>query len=223
MVLLNYEWDWPGAYRELQKAAQLNPNSSMIHLYLASYYRTVARIDDAVREAKLAQQLDPVSPLAHRNLGWLYVFAGRYADAEQELKKCLDLDPHFPATRSYLVRVFDQERMFLPAKAEMELDLRDHGENESADQLDQIYRKNGYEKAKRYYFESWIKAAKSPAYDIATWHALLGNKRKALDSLELSYRRRENHMNKLKVNSYFDNLRSEPRFQRLLKDLQLAE
>jgi hypothetical protein len=51
----------------------------------------------------------------------------------------------------------------------------------------------------------------------------LGNKEKALDYLELSYRHRENHMNKLKVNSDFDGLRSEPRFQQLLKNLRLAD
>jgi TolB-like protein/DNA-binding winged helix-turn-helix (wHTH) protein len=226
VIRLNYDWDWPGAYTELQKASELDPNDSMIHVYLVSYYRTVGRIDDAVREAKLAQQLDPTSALAHRSLGWLYVFAGRYEDAEPELKKCLELDPHFFATHSFLFRVYEREKMLSRAVSEMEQDLRANEQYALAEGLHRIYQRSGYQKARKYYLELKIKNSikyKVTAYDFAVWYALLGNNEKALDYLELSYRHRENHMNKLKVNSDFDGLRAEPRFQQLLKNLRLAD
>lgn len=225
-ILLNYDWDWPAAYAELQKAADLDPNNSDTHLRLVSYYRTVGRVDDAAREGKLAVQLDPVSPRTYRSLGWLYLFAGQYENAESEFKKCLEFDPNFPSVHAGLFYVYDHKKMFPSAMSELLVQARTSQKNDLAETLDRVYHEKGYEEARKSYFESELKDALKNEPDpffAAGEYALLGNKGKALDYLELAYRQRSNYMTQLKVNFYFDGLRSEPRFQHLLERLRLAD
>ena len=60
-------------------------------------------------------------------------------------------------------------------------------------------------------------------HHIAIEYALLGDKQRALDYLEQAYREHSNHMTDLKVNSYFDSLRGEPRFQKLMREMRLTD
>ena len=223
-ILLNYDWDWDGAHGELQRAAELDPNNSDMHLRLASYYATVGRLDDAERETKLALALDPVSRAAYRNLSWIYLATGHYPEAEKTIKTCVELDPNFPTANASLRFLYDHEKMFDMAVSAMRDEARVDKEYALAENVENIYHKSGYEHAKQYYLAAKIDKAvheKSTAFFIATLYANMGNTTKALDYLEQAYHRREG-INRLKVTPEFAALRSEPRFQQLLKNMKLA-
>lgn len=223
-ILLNYDWDWDAARNELQRAAELDPNNSDMHLRLASYYATVGRLDDAERETKLSLALDPVSRAAYRNLSWLYIATGRYTEAEKTLKTCVELDPNFPTAHAALRFLYDREKMYSSAVAAMRDEARVEKDYALAENVEAIYRKSGYEQAKQFYLAAKLDKAvqeKASAFFIATLYANMGNNAKALDYLEQAYHRREG-INRLKVTPEFDALRSEPRFQQLLKNLRLA-
>lgn len=223
-ILLNYDWDWPAAYAELQKAVELNPNNLETHFRLASYFRTVGKVDLAAQELQLAQKLDPVSFRTHSTLGWLYLYAGRYDDAEAYLQEGVALGPDYPYDHFGLFKVYDHKKDYPQALAELQKFLAIQKLTGIAEGVDKMYRTHGYQRAKRYYFEQYLAQdlkKKAISYFIASDYAALDNKEKALDYLELAYRERSNYMNQLKVHSYFDNLRSEPRFQQLLKELNL--
>jgi TolB-like protein/DNA-binding winged helix-turn-helix (wHTH) protein/Tfp pilus assembly protein PilF len=223
-ILLNYDWDWDAARGELQRAAELDPNNSDMHLRLASYYATVGRLADAERETKLALALDPVSRAAYRNLSWIYLATGHYPEAEKTIKTCVELDPNFPTANASLRFLYDREKMYDQAVSAMRDEARVDKEYALAENVEAIYRKSGYEHAKQYYLAARIDKAvqeKSPAFFIATLYANMGNTTKALDYLEQAYRRREG-INRLKVTPDFADLRSQPRFQELLKNMNLA-
>jgi TolB-like protein/DNA-binding winged helix-turn-helix (wHTH) protein/Tfp pilus assembly protein PilF len=223
-ILLNYDWDWDGADGELQRAAELDPNNSDMHLRLASYYATVGRLDDAERETKLALALDPVSRAAYRNLSWIYLAGGHYPEAEKTIKTCVELDPNFPTANASLRFLYDHQKMYDLAVSAMRDEARVDKEYALAENVETIYHKSGYEHAKQYYLAAKIDKAvheKSTAFFIATLYANMGNTTKALDYLEQAYRRREG-INRLKVTPEFAALRSEPRFQQLLKNMKLA-
>jgi TolB-like protein/DNA-binding winged helix-turn-helix (wHTH) protein/Tfp pilus assembly protein PilF len=223
-ILLNYDWDWDAARGELQRAAELDPNNSDMHLRLASYYATVGRLDDAERETKLALALDPVSRVAYRNLSWIYLATGHYPEAEKTIKTCVELDPNFPTANASLRFLYDREKMYDQAVSAMRDEARVDKEYALAENVEAIYHKSGYEHAKQYYLAARIDKAvqeKSPAFFIATLYANMGNTTKALDYLEQAYRRREG-INRLKVTPEFADLRLEPRFQQLLKNMNLA-
>ena len=223
-ILLNYDWDWDAARSELQRAAELDPNSSEMHLRLASYYATVSRLDDAERETKHALVLDPVSRAAYRNLSWIYLATSHYPEAEKTIKTCVELDPNFPTANASLRFLYDREKMYDQAVSAMRDEARVDKEYDLAENVEATYRKSGYEHAKQYYLAARIDKAvhgKAPAFFIATLYANMGNTTKALDYLEQAYRRREG-INRLKVTPEFADLRSEPRFQELLKNMNLG-
>ena len=223
-ILLNYDWNWPAAYAELQKAIELNPSNLETRFRLASYFRTVGDIKRAAQELQLAQKLDPVSFRAYSKLGWLYLYAGRYDDAEAYLREGVELGPDYPYDYIGLFKVYDHKKDYPQALAELQKFLAIQKLTAIAEGVDKMYRRHGYQSAKRYYFEQYlaqdIKKNAIPFF-LASDYASLDNKEKALDYLELAYRERSNYMNQLKMYSYFDNVRSEPRFQHLLKELNL--
>jgi Tfp pilus assembly protein PilF len=56
-VLLYFEWDWPGAEKEIRQAIEISPNSSDVHSGLADWFAVMGRYDDMVNEAQIAVQL----------------------------------------------------------------------------------------------------------------------------------------------------------------------
>jgi TolB-like protein/DNA-binding winged helix-turn-helix (wHTH) protein/Flp pilus assembly protein TadD len=82
-IKLSFDWDWPGAEREFRRALELNPNLSSAHAGYAEYLQTQNRGDDAIRELRCAQELDPLLPVAHGHLP-LYLFELRRYDQAVE-------------------------------------------------------------------------------------------------------------------------------------------
>ena len=78
-IKLSFDWDWAGAEREFRRALELNPNLSSAHAGYAEYLQTQNRGDDAIRELRRAQELDPLLPVAHGALP-LYLFELRRYD-----------------------------------------------------------------------------------------------------------------------------------------------
>jgi TolB-like protein/Tfp pilus assembly protein PilF len=225
-ILLHYDWDWPAAYRELQKAVELDPNNADAHSRLSRYYEVVGKVDDAVRESKFAQRLDPISERTCIGLGWIYVDAGRYDDAETELQQCLELNPDSAYAHFGLYRVYDHKKMYSQAIAQMQVVAKLGVWNDVAQNLEKTYRDSGYDQAKKYFLVSELKVdleAKTDPVLLAVNYVALGEKGKALDSLELAYKEHSTALTQLKVNSALDDIRSEPRFQKILKDMNLAE
>jgi serine/threonine-protein kinase len=102
LVHMFYDWDWPGAERELARAQSLNPGSALTHLWAAHYLSIVGRFDEALTEVLHAQSLDPLSPSLNANLGWTFYLAGRHDRAISELKRVLDRFPGNPMALFYL-------------------------------------------------------------------------------------------------------------------------
>jgi eukaryotic-like serine/threonine-protein kinase len=97
-VRAHYEFDWPAAEREFQRALNLNPSDSFAHLFYSnSYLSPLGRHDDAIAELKKAITLDPFSPRIQSFLGRSYIWARRYDDALAQLQKTTEM---FPSLRS---------------------------------------------------------------------------------------------------------------------------
>ena len=53
------EWDWNKGEEAFLKAAQLNPNHALNHMFYAHLLMILRRMDEALYHAKLAKELDP--------------------------------------------------------------------------------------------------------------------------------------------------------------------
>jgi serine/threonine-protein kinase len=94
-VLLNWEWDWEGALRELRRAIELNPSHETAHRWLSGFLAGIGRDDEALRTARRAAELDPISVLPHMNLGIVHLLAERYEESEAEFRYVVEKDPTF--------------------------------------------------------------------------------------------------------------------------------
>jgi eukaryotic-like serine/threonine-protein kinase len=82
-VKLNFDWDWPGAEHEFQRALELNPNLPRAHVGYAQYLLTRGRAEAASQELDRADSIDPFEGQSHINKAYLLFNARRYEEAIQ--------------------------------------------------------------------------------------------------------------------------------------------
>ena len=225
-ILLNYEWNWPAAHAEFDKAVRLDPAGLDGHFGLSNYYRTVGEVDAAAMELRKVLELAPTSEKGYMMLGWLYVWAGRYADSGEELEKCIEISPYNAQAHFGLSLTYAHTGRHPQAMTELLQYLTLTKEPDIAAQVKRTYQSAGFERAQRRYSElmapALVKRHDSP-YGIAAEYALLGENSRALGYLEQAYREHVTLMTHLKVDSSLDNLRGEPRFKRLLEQMKLTD
>ena len=102
-----YDFDWPGAEREFQRAIQLNPNSWGAHFgYGITYLCPRGRSAEGLNETRLARELDPLSPVTNTYLGLALIFNRQGDAAIEQFKKALNLDPHFAEAHLHLANAY---------------------------------------------------------------------------------------------------------------------
>ena len=211
-----YDWNWPEAEKEFTEAVKLNPNSSDAHMWRGVFLAQMGRSDEAISEIKLAEDLDPLSLAVHVNAGWVYYLAKREDQAIQEWRKILDIDPHFKVTHASLWIAYVKQ-------AEMGTVLSPSSPDTDALQLAAITGRKAISgnraEAERLLsrLDSISKRHYVCPYEMATAHAVLGNKDKALDWLSRGLKERSACMPDLKVDPRLDSLRSDARFNEFLK------
>jgi serine/threonine-protein kinase len=103
-IAATYDWDWPVAEREYERAIALSPNYATAHHWYAVYFRNMSRHEEAIREITKAQELDPLSLIIGVNVGLQHYYVGDFAQAETCLRKTLELGPDFARTHRDLAR-----------------------------------------------------------------------------------------------------------------------
>ena len=85
LIKLVFDWDWPGAEKELRRAVELNPNSPLAHVDYGRYLLLVPqRVNDAIQNYRRAYDLDPAVPAEHDDLVGFLFFARAYQGAIDE-------------------------------------------------------------------------------------------------------------------------------------------
>ncbi|MGA9471323.1 MAG: winged helix-turn-helix domain-containing protein [Terriglobales bacterium] len=220
-----YEWKWSEAEAEYRRAIELNSSYAIAHQWYASYLVAMGRPEESVSEAKEALRLDPLSLAINSNVGWTYYLARRYQDAIASWRATLDMDSDFGLAHLDLGRAYQQQNMYEPATTEMLKAIALCGETPSAlAALGYSYAAAG-KPAQTIEIVNRLKAMAEtsyvPAYDIAVLYAGLGSKDEAFRWLQVAYRERSGELLYIKVDPRLDNLRGDPRFVTLLRDMGL--
>ena len=214
-----YDWDWQQADEEFLRAIELNPNSSDAHIWRGVFLAQMGRAHEAIPEIKRAEAIDPLSLAVHLNAGWVYYVARRDDQAIQQWQKILDLDPRFPITHTSIwiayVGQLETTKMLVESGGN-DADtlnlaaLAGHyaASGNRAEAEDLLSRLEGISKH-RYVCP----------YEMATAHAVLGDKSKALAWLGKGFKERSACMADLKVDPRLDSLRSDPKFDELLREV----
>jgi len=226
-----YDWDWSTAEREFKAAIALNPSSATSHERYSECLLTKTRFDEGIRERKRAEELDPISTHSLGGLGHAYLVMGRYDDSIPHFQKALDLYPNASFIRAQLAWSYAMKRMYPQALAEYdkiaEPDKAVAAENQLvADGLGWLYAVAGRR-------DDALKIARevehlSPRtyvdyYQLATIYAGLGEREEAFRLLEKGYQERSVSMLYLRVDPFWENVRSDPRYADLLRRLGLPQ
>jgi len=218
-VLFYGDWDWAAAERELTHAIELNPSYVIARHWYAEYLSAMGRHDQAIAEIKLAQELDPLSPLLLAIGGEVCTFARRYDEAIAQCRKALELDSNFALAHENLAMGFLGKRMYEDFAAEYEKAERAYG-NPGGLRLARAYALSGKRGEALKILGRVKEQSSQPGFDfsgVASVYLALGEKQKALDWLEKAYEERDPYAPFWNVNPRLDPLRSEPRFQDLLR------
>ena len=228
------DYDWPTAEREYRRGLELNPSDAQVHLFYSNgYLSPLARHVEAIAEMKIAAELDPYSLPVQSFLGRTYVWARRYDEALAQYQKANTLDSNFAVTHERLAHLYADLGRFNEAIAEESKARTLTGEDEdTVRSRDEALRHALATHGAVGYWQTQLRFATSrpnppEAYDdafgIAVIYAQLGEKEKAINSLESTYAERTIAMTEIGVEPAFDELRSEPRFQDLLRRVGLLK
>jgi TolB-like protein/DNA-binding winged helix-turn-helix (wHTH) protein/Tfp pilus assembly protein PilF len=218
-AVLALDWDWAKAEREFKRALELNPNSAVVHAGYAAYLAQVGRLPQAVSEAKQVRWLDPLRLWRYVLVGLIYYDARQYDQALEETRKALELDPK--ANVSWL-RGFIYREKGMSEKAIRE--FQRCGDNAyMLAHLGNAYARAGRAAEARETISKLRQHIRTQnvTYGIALVYAGLGEKDEAFAWLEKAYQVRDKGLTFLKVDPCLDPLRSDPRFQDLLRRVGL--
>lgn len=210
-----YDWDWVNAEREFQRGLALNPNDALGRNWHGGYLSVLGRHDEAIEEHERARELDPFSLIVNANLARSLYWGHRYDEAITQARKTLQLDPKFGVALFWLEGSLRHKGMFKEAVA-----LRQAVTTpENAQIIARKFRSEGFPSLLREGGERFQKAG--ALLEAARCYAAIGEKDTALSLLENCYRRRCSSMITLNAEPDFDELRSEARFQDLVKRIGL--
>lgn len=219
-----YDWDWPGAEREFQRAIQLKPGQRIIHGMYANYLDSMGRFEEAFRERKIARELDPVALILISNAAEHFRFMRQYDRAIVENRRALDMDPSFANAHESLALAYVNKGMYEESIKELDQLAISDGQHDLAETMKIAYARGGYKgalKSRLKYYKDRRSAGSYVAFwDEALTHTQLGNKELALEALEKAYAERED-ITDLNVNPSWDSIRADPRFQDLVRRVGL--
>ena len=224
---LYYDWDWSGAEREYRRALALDPGYATAHQWYSAYLESAGRTEDAFAEARRAQELDPLSLVISLNVAEFLIYSHRVDEAKEQVRRVLELDPNYPHAHLCMALCLMEENRHRDALVEAEKAASLSGNSPAALLgLAYAYGTDGNkERAARLVEEAERQSGRryiSPV-EVAAVYAVTGDKSCALDLLERAYRNRDDGVIELGVKREFDSLRSEPRFQDLVRRLRLPE
>ena len=221
-----YEWEWVQADRGFQRALELNPGYPHGHLLYSDYLVCRGRLEQAVAEARRAEELDPLSVNMKWHVGYTFYFARRHDEAIQQLQNTLELDPNYAWAHWILGSSYMHKSMFAEAIASLEKAAVLSKSPSIVASLASAYARSGNAVQARKLLRELMDLQKqrfvSPAA-IGLLNISLREKERAFEWLEKAYQERSNSMAYLGVDPSVDPLRSDRRFQDLLRRIGLEK
>lgn len=215
------EWDFPKTEYHLRRAIELNPNIPSARYTNGWYYSLNNRIDEAISEIKRSVEIDPTDVTAQGYLAWIHLYFGNFEKALEESRKLLQLDPNNSLAYYLMGSAYSEMGMHYEA-----IEMNSKGVSLSpgyesglaiaylrADQKDKAMKV--ISQMEKYNDNWWY------AWGLAEVYAVLGEKEKAIDNLEIVYKNHGDFMPWLQADFYFKPLLNHPRFRDIVKRLNL--
>lgn len=228
-----FDWNHPEADKEFKEGIRLSPGNSMGHRAYAGYLLTLGRFEEARVRQQRAWELEPGSIMNYVTYWDLYYYSRDYAQAIDVAQKAKASLPDWIDARRRLAEAYDRNGQYDQSVSEHLARLTKMGSKpDSVEKLENAYRTSG----RRGFWQTWYNLQEdgfSPQEDVkresrpiamygrAQAYAHIGNKEGVIYCLQQAYKARARGILFIKVEPLFDEVRSDPRFVELLRNVGL--
>jgi len=219
----NYDYDWPGALADLERAVEIEPGYATGRHYYGDVLNTLDDLDGGLEQLRIARELDPLSVVIRHVPGYMLAWRLRFDEAEVHYRDSMALGSPIRWTfqnqdvLNTLRGDYDTARIF----------ARQLGEFEGIDPAADLARIDAVENPALKPRALELLDARTDMIDgvfgKGMQYMLLGEHEAALDSLENGLAIGDplaTSMNYVKV---YDPIRDDPRFQTMLRKMNLLD
>jgi TolB-like protein/DNA-binding winged helix-turn-helix (wHTH) protein/Tfp pilus assembly protein PilF len=220
-----YAWDWKASEREFKRGLELSPGYATGHQWYGEHLNETARSSEAIAEFRKAESMDPLSLSISSELATHLVIARRYDEAIEQARKAIEMDPRFAVAHFALGMAYEQKQMYKGAIVAFQKAVEFSGGNPGFKaNLAHAYAVVG-RKNEAVSILKELKGGSNHEFvdpsQIALIYVGLNEKDQAMIWLEKAF---EDHFDAIILTwPAFDPMRSDPRFQDLVRRIGLPQ
>lgn len=216
-----FEQDWHGGEADFRRAMECSTGDVMTRWQYSRLLAALGRVPEALEQALVATQLDPLSAQAWEIVSRYQLALGDLAMAEASLQRALDVSPEHgraPVGMGllYLLRGDAAQAHAWYGRADNEAFIL-------SGQAMAAHLAGDDASARRMLDELIAEGAHTSAYQVAEGFAWCGQLDEAFAWLQRAVAQRDAGMQYLKYDPVLENLRSDPRYARMLHQVGLPD
>jgi TolB-like protein/DNA-binding winged helix-turn-helix (wHTH) protein/Tfp pilus assembly protein PilF len=218
-----FDWDFDSAGKEFRRAIELNPGYATAHHWNAMNLGLLGRPQEALVEMRKAESLDPLSLIINADLAEFLLLTHSYDESVEQGLKIVEMDSTFAIGHKQLGDAYLLKHMDKEAVVELQKAARlSEGSPICIADLARAYVESGKMNEAMKLLND-LKKSSNPGFTnaphIAMIYASMGDNDQAIHWLEKAYEERFNPS--ILLRSGFDPLRSDPRFEELMRRIGL--
>jgi tetratricopeptide (TPR) repeat protein len=223
IINFRYKYNWTDAETDFKQAIQLNPHNILARHWYGELLHYAGRFDEGLAQQNFAMALQPHSVRILDKTAQGYYFARRYDEAISYAKDALFIEKENPTLLYNISEIYEQKGDYKEAvDAWKQAMILEEANPKWIAILENSAQKNGHRgfvQAKTDWLESLIESNYIYPTDLAKGYAALGEKDKAIEWLNKGIEARVPDILSIGRSPAFDSIRSDSRFQGLLKQL----
>ena len=224
-----YYLDWVGTEREAKRAIELSPGFDEIHYMYSFFLVVMRRLREAVAEGKRALVCNPFSLRISQHLGYALYCERSYDEAIQQYRKAIDLDPNDASVREALGDTYERKGQYQEAVEQWAKAMLLANDTELVATLGAAKTKEAVDTAVRGVAAKRLdrllrnreRGDYVPAIRFAREHLRAGHQGEALKWLTLACEERNVYSLMIASDPFYDPLRADRRFVKLLRRMKL--
>lgn len=228
VVASQFDWNWSVAENSYRESIRLNPSYANAHLYYAFMLLETDRRAQAISEVRLAHQLDPLSWSTSFYVAQTYYWAGRVDSAIAQCRTLIASEPNAYLPHVVLASCYQDQGLYSQALIEVKSGVAQSGDSIGLGAIAVTYARAGHRREAletlARYDDFMIRSGGYLSHILsAEVYANLGEKDSAFRFLQAAYEDRDENLGFIRTWTVFRPLRSDPRFDDLLRRLRLIE